>query len=117
MHPIAAYRTTAVEDVLAPSVQIVAPGPTATFSSGDTISYFIKVSDNDQLHDVQLSVYETAAGFLRWTEIAHPHTDTMTFKGSFSLEAKEALDFTLRVEASDHHDNLVEQQISFLVNP
>lgn len=110
-------RTAGVEDIEAPAVQIVSPASATTFTSGDTIFYHIILSDNDQLHDVLLSVYETDSGYLRWTKVEHPHTDTMTFSGDFSLEAKEKLNVTLRVEASDHHENLVTHEIPFSIDP
>ncbi|MEO1447959.1 MAG: hypothetical protein AAFV07_00440 [Bacteroidota bacterium] len=117
VYGIKACRTPGIEDIAAPTVAILSPAAFAVFQSQDSIPYHIQLADNDLLHDVHLIVREADTGFLRLSEIAHPHADTMTFSGTFALETKEPLDFTLRVEASDHHENLVEQEITFSVHP
>lgn len=102
------------EDI--PLIKIHSPVNQGVFTSGDTIDIHVVISDNDELHEIEAKIMAESMGAeeLVW-ELA-THTHEATYDVYYRLVVPSGItptDYTLEVEASDHHNNIGQKSLTF----
>lgn len=96
-------------DKTAPTINIISPVGTEMMMSGDTVKIQAEVTDNDELHEVSLSVTRTHMG--NTEEVMHKHyhshTDKLTITEDYVIAVPGMHnDFKFIIKATDHNNNL-----------
>ena len=105
-----AKPTTSNEDRTSPAVTIAKPLDHSTYHTGDTLPIHVQVTDNDQLHEVAVTVYNETTQKNVWELEEHAH-------GSFSLDTGVVIqdtvdsDYELVVRANDHQNNITRRTL------
>lgn len=106
------------QDTESPLILILAPTITQTYASGDTVHVQVRITDNDQLHDIFASITRTYEGATEqvWSIETHSHDDVFDLLGWYIVEAQGMHnDFVLSITASDHNGNEDTEKFEFHV--
>lgn len=92
-----------VGDASSPIIAVTSPSNHQTFTSGQTAAITANITDNDEIHEVHLYVYNKASN----AEILHfeEHTDSKTYNLSKSFTIQKGITYKIQVEATDHAEN------------
>lgn len=86
-----------------PVITVTSPMANQQFSAGQVINIAATITDNDQLHEVSLSVVNKATS----AELVHNHyhVDQKTFNLNDTHTAGAGITYKIKIEATDHSGN------------
>jgi len=86
-----------------PVITINSPQNGQSFSNGQTVTISAAISDNEELHDVQLTVINNSNGNHILHEEYHPDAKTYTISKTFVAQTGGV--YRIEVMAGDHAEN------------
>jgi len=86
-----------------PVITINSPLNGQSFTNGQTVTISAAISDNEELHDVQLTVVNTVNGNHILHEEYHPDVKTYTIGKTFTAQTGGV--YRIEVMAGDHAEN------------
>lgn len=97
--------TDPMEDKSAPVITFISPD-TTNYMSGMTMPIKFSVTENDELHEIQLTVTDLSTSNQLMILQMHKHGQTATIDTSMVIPSGGMhRDFEIKAEASDHNGN------------
>jgi hypothetical protein len=92
-------------------------GDTISVSSLSGVELVFSVAENDDLHEVVITIKDYTGANV-YARSAHVHGKVCSFQEYFQPAGITSLtDFTLEIEAADHHNNVAKETVKFFVKP
>lgn len=93
-------------DTEKPSITVSTPTSNQQFTAGQVVNVTATITDNDELHEVHLTVINKASGL----EVVHQHehVDVKTYNLTNTFTAGAGITYKLKFEADDHAGNHAE---------
>ncbi len=95
-------------DKIAPVIVITMPQPDSVkmYHSGETMPIQAAITENDELHEVEVEVYNVSANQEVFHMHMHEHSQSLTIDTSVVIPTGIMhTDFELKIKASDHSGN------------
>ncbi|MFN4299582.1 MAG: hypothetical protein ACK4EX_07620 [Thermaurantimonas sp.] len=103
-------------DLQSPQINIIKPSE-FSFNSGDTVFIQIVVTDNVELHEVDVFIHEKRTGIEKYKLHRHSHSREVNINSWWIAEAGEGhTDYVLTVKAEDAAGNKAEKKHEFHVH-
>ncbi len=94
-----------LEDEQAPVIQWLAPSAGAVFSSRDSISVSVSFTENTELHETSIWVWEMPGEKPVTNFRQHTHATELEMRNKFFYPVGEETELRIEVFASDHNGN------------
>ena len=106
-------------DTEKPVITLMEPlmNDTISLTTDPSVHIEFSVTDNDELHDVDVNV-TNAGGTNLFTNSTHVDASTFTFHEHFDPTGITSVtQLTLKIDATDHHSNTESKTVTFYVKP
>ena len=100
-----------------PTVEILSPEEGATIMGGGETRIQVTISDEDELHDYEITIMNTTTNKEVFYYDGHEHTQNLMIDTTVTLDVTEHSDMTLTVMASNHGGGETTQAVSFHHHP
>ncbi|HYC28173.1 MAG TPA: DUF4625 domain-containing protein, partial [Chitinophagaceae bacterium] len=97
-----------------PMIDVTSPLGNQQINGGQTVSVNATITDNDELHEVHLTVINTTTQ----AEVVHfhNHVDVQTYNLNETFVAAAGVTYEIKVEADDHSGNHAEVEFTIHAN-
>lgn len=110
-------RELPLEDEQAPVIQVLSPVQGMQYSSRDSVEIRVVFTENAQLHETGIWVWEHDTDAYVANFLFHSHDTILDVTRKFFYEASETTILRLDIDATDHNGNVSNKEMLFEVLP
>lgn len=99
-------------DTQAPEITFISPDDATEYKSGMRMPIKFTVTENDELHEIHLTVTNKTENSTLMHMHMHRHDQTVTIDTAIVIPAVHHTDIEVKAEASDHSGNTSEKSIT-----
>lgn len=107
-----------VADPARVKIAITTPADGQTFTSKDTVYISGSVQYDGEMHGYEVTITDTATGFIVYDEAQHVHTDHFEINGKWTTTVTKPVVFRMVVASSiDHGGDTASRELYFTIKP